>query len=1140
MKLSASMVRLGLAFASAVRSFYTYPMTTHPLETYLHELRESRSAGVAETSYYGILANLLNEAGKSLKPKVKCVIHPKSKGAGIPDGGLFTPDQLPKDLSSLEVLTSLIPARGAIEVKGTSDNIDQVAASAQVAKYLNTYGQVLVTNYRDFVLVVREHGKIKKLEAYHLAETEVAFWSAAAHARKTAEAHGERLLEYLKRVMLHAAQLTAPVDVAMFIASYAREARARIEQDELPALANIRTTLEQSLGLSFEVEDIGGKAKADHFFRSTLVQTLFYGIFSAWVLWHTEDPDRTDEFHWQMAGQYLHLPVLQAIFWEFAKPANLKSHGLMEVLDWTGNVLNRVERATFFAKFEEGYAVQYFYEPFLQAFDPELRKDLGVVYTPPEIVQYQVARVDAVLREELAIKDGLADPRVIVLDPCCGTGPYVREVLHCIARTLTDRYGEAAIGGDVKRAAMERIFGFEILSAPFVIAHLQVSLLLQHYGAEFDDAKGERAAIYLTNSLTGWEPVKQPKLQLAELQEERDAANRVKQQAKILVIMGNPPYNGFAGVAVAEERDLSNAYRITQRAPAPQGQGLNDLYVRFFRMAERKIVEGTGQGIICFISNYSWLDGLSFTGMREHYLEAFNTIWIDCLNGDKYKTGKLTPDGLPDPSVFSSDFNPEGIQVGTAIVLLVKKTSEVPKKPSKSTPAVHFRHFWGKAKRADLLASLTAPKSAPYQTVTPVLELGLPLAPSAVNEAYLSWPLLPQLFPTSFPGVKTSREDVVVDIERERLIERMQKYFDPQVSHDEMQRIAPGAMMDAARFNAKATRDQLLKRGFLPNKIVRYCYRPFDVRWLYWESETKLLDEKRAEYFPHVFDGNVWLEARQKQPMEKFDRGYVTHHLADNFGNGLSHFFPLYLKPNRDLAQQTSFLDDYRPQQENLSPAASDYVHEIGAAASVLFYHVVAVLHAPAYRAENAGALRQDWPRVPLPKTKAALLASAELGRQIAALLDTEHEVSSVTSGTIRSELKTIGVLTRVGGGQLKLPDELKVIAGWGHAGQNGVTMPGKGKIVERPHKPELDIYLNDVAYWANIPQRVWDYTIGGYQVIKKWLSYREFDLLGRALTIEEARDVTNMIRRIAAIIALESTLNDNYLAIQNNTYIWK
>ena len=249
-----------------------------------------------------------------------------------------------------------------------------------------------------------------------------------------------------------------------------------------------------------------------------------------------------------------------------------------------------------------------------------------------------------------------------------------------------------------------------------------------------------------------------------ELEEERDAAEHVKRATPILVILGNPPYNGFAGVAVEEERDLSNAYRTTKRAPAHKGPGLNDLYVRFFRVAERRIVEYTGKGIVCLISNYSWLDGRSFSGMRERYLEVFDRIWIDCLNGDKYKTGKLTPQGESDPSIFSTEWNREGIQVGTAIALLMRKDS------SADAKTILFRHLWGKTKREQLLETAIQKDDSLYQEVEPPLDLDLPYTPVVLNPVYFTWPLLPKLFPASFPGVKTSRDDVVVDIDREQLI----------------------------------------------------------------------------------------------------------------------------------------------------------------------------------------------------------------------------------------------------------------------------------------------------------------------------------------------------------------------------------
>jgi N-6 DNA Methylase len=466
-----------------------------------------------------------------------------------------------------------------------------------------------------------------------LAECEKAFWKAAASPRSTAEKQNARFVEYVQRVMRHGAPIAAPEDVAWFLASYARDARARIKDVDLPALATVRTALEEALGLKFEGE------KGEHFFRSSLVQTLFYGVFSAWVLWSKQrnagvtpppgsqqDAGATARFDWYTTARYLRVPMISKLFHLVADPQELEALKLTEVLDWAALVLNRVDRPSFFNKFQESHAVQYFYEPFLEAFDPDLRKELGVWYTPPEIVKYMVERVDTVLRQELGLPLGLADKNVYVLDPCCGTGSYLVEVLGRIHRTLKERGEDALTASDLKAAAQKRVFGFEILPAPFVVSHLQLGLLLQNLGAPLRTSVVapassrhqvrqdggvtglERVGVYLTNALTGWEPPKGPKQRLIfpELEEERDAAGHIKQDVPILVILGNPPYNSFAGIAkIEEERDLSEAYRTTRQAPAPQGQGLNDLYVRFFRMAERRIVEKTGRGVVCLVSNYS-------------------------------------------------------------------------------------------------------------------------------------------------------------------------------------------------------------------------------------------------------------------------------------------------------------------------------------------------------------------------------------------------------------------------------------------------------------------------------------------------------------------------------------------------------
>ncbi|MFH1866361.1 MAG: type ISP restriction/modification enzyme [Candidatus Eisenbacteria bacterium] len=1120
-------------------------MPEHPIEQYLTDLRDIRGtrANVPETSFYPALEHLLTDIGKKLSPKVRCVIHIANRGAGLPDAGLFTADQLRRTArnsdSSENPLLVQIPSRGVVEAKPPSDNLVNVAESEQVERYWKRYGTVLVTNFREFALVGSDSaGQPRILETFSLADTEREFWELVAHPQKTATEHGERMFEYLRRVLLHNAPLSAPQDVAALLASYAHDARIRIERADLPAISSLREALEEALGLRFEGE------KGEHFFRSTLVQTLFYGLFSAWVLWarrHDAESGKTfanaieekaarydfsGEFDWKSAHWLLRVPMLRALFMQVADPSRLGALDLIEVLDWTEAALNRVDRGKFFTSFDEDRAVQYFYEPFLQAFDQALRKDLGVWYTPEEVVSYQVERVDAVLRSELGVADGLADPKVVVLDPCCGTGAYLRAVLRRIAETLRDKGGDALVANDLKRAAMQRVFGFEILPAPFVVAHLQLGLELEHQGAPLSDRSDtpERVGVYLTNALTGWDPPKGKPKQIAfpGFSDERDAASKVKREEPILVILGNPPYNGFAGTAMEEERDSATAYRTTKRVAAPQGHGLNDLYVRFFRMAERRIVEKSGRGIVCFISNYSWLDGLSFTGMRERFLEVFSGISIDCLNGDKRKTGKLTPDGEPDPSVFSTDTNPAGIQVGTAIATLVRK------KEHTGTADVMFRHFWGKNKRADLLND-----KGDWEIVTPVLEMGLALVPSQTASDYFTWPVLANLLPVSFPGIKTSRDDLVVDIDRSRLERRMQQYFDPDVSHEEMRRIAPAAMADASGFKAKPTRELLIRRGFLPGNVVPFCYRPFDVRWLYWEPETKLLDRNRPDYVPHVKDGNLWIAAVQRNRKE-FDPPLVSAlhsslHVIERGAN----LFPIYL-----FGEVTSLFET-SGRQPNLSPRAADYLAGIGADPEALFFHALAVLHAPAYGSRNAAALRQDWPRIPLPQERDVLLASAALGQEVSALLDADTPVLGVTAGQTRDELKSIAVFKRVDGKPAR-PEagDLDVTAGWGHAGTRGVTMPGKGKLVTRSDGT-CDVFLNDVAYWGDVPQEVWKFTIGGYQVMKKWLSYREKPLLGRALTTGEVRHVTDMARRLAALIAMGSSLDSSYSAVIKTTCPW-
>ena len=1113
------------------------------LATYLQDLNEIHSTGsaVPETAYYGALERLLTAVGASLKPKVRCVLSIQNQGAGLPDGGLFTEEQV-KQMGDVPAVAGQLPSRGVIEVKGVGANASLVADSEQVERYWQRYRQVLVTNYKDFVLVGQDaYGDKVVLEKYSLAPNEVAFWQLAGTTKTLSDDSSDQFTDFLLRVCLHAAPLTSPADVAWFLASYAREARHRVATGNASALTVVRSAIEDTLGMKFQGD------KGDRFFQSTLVQTLFYGIFSAWVLWCKRNMRKKTPFNWRLTAWELRVPMIRSIFYQLAEPGSLGDLQLVEVLDWATDVLNRVDRPVFFERFEENHAVQYFYEPFLQAFDPELRKQLGVWYTPPEIVEYMVERVDSVLRTELGIADGLADNNVIVLDPCCGTGAYLVEVLKRIGETLGATGGDALAAHEVKRAAVERVFGFEILPAPFVVSHLQIGLMLESMGASLS-TEGERAGVYLTNALTGWEPPKEPKeLLFREFQKERDMADHIKRDARVLVVIGNPPYNGVAGVAVDEERALSDAYRTTKNVASPQGHGLNDLYVRFFSMADRRIVEETGSGIVCFISNYSWLDGLSFTGMRERYLEVFDQICIDNLNGDKYRTGKVTPEGLPDPSVFSAGINKEGIQVGTAIALMTRKEDH---KPTKS---VHYRSLWGKRKREELLDTLGEEIESEYQTINPQHATGLAFAVSNTAGSYLAWPLLTDIIPASFPGIKTSRDEALVDIDLAALTARMAAYFDPAVSDLEMGRLSPKLMQNTSLFQAATTRQHLQRRGPLPDSFIRFTYRPFDVRWLYWESDTKLLDRNRTEYMTHVAIGNKWVAAAQQNRKEYgppvTSNVAASLHVIERGAN----LFPLLL---RKPAQQT-LTDDGLPVttngwRPNLSDRAVQYLLAVGSADEPerLFYHALAIQHSKQYALENSTALRQDWPRIPLPATFDDLQQSAELGELIATLLDPDAEAP------LSHEISRLAVISRVGGGSLDpAQGDLAVTAGWGSGGSGRVTMPGSGKVIARDYSPAelhllgeslsvlgdqaVDIYLNAAAYWSCVPLRVWEYTIGGYKVLKKWLSYRERSVLGRDLSADEVYAFTKIARHIAELLLTGPELDKNYEAVKAATWDW-
>lgn len=1142
------------------------------VEAYLQRMAEIRSTGGAtsETSFYGALETLLNAIGRSLKPRVIANGQLRSQGAGHPDFGLYTQTQCRSGAPMPG--QGEVPERGVVEVKGLAEPVLATANTAQVSRYWQRYRLVLVTNYREFLLIGVDPaggGRPMRLEGFSLAPSDAAFWQACARPRATANGKAASFVEYLRRALAHLAPLTRPADLAWLLASYARDALARVEAvASLPALATIRTGLEQALGLRFEAQ------KGEHFFRSTLVQTLFYGIFSAWVQWCREQlPGSTARFDWHAAGWSLHVPMIRNLFEQVATPTRLGPLGLIEVLGWTGAALDRVDRASFFATFDDRLAVQYFYEPFLAAFDPELRKDLGVWYTPPEIVRYMVGRVDAVLRTELGIADGLADPRVYVLDPCCGTGSFLVATLELITQRLQEQGGDALAAQDLKQAAMSRVFGFELMPAPFVIAHWQVGLLLAAAGAPLT-AGDERAAVYLTNALTGWQPPQGPKqqLMLPELEPERDAAERVKREVPILVIIGNPPYNAFAGTSPAEEEGLVAHYKEgLQRDWGIRKFNLDELYVRFLRVAERRIVEGTGRGIVCFISSYSYLSDPSFVVVRRRLLDGFDTIRIDSLNGDSRETGKRTPTGDPDPSIFSTELNPAGIRLGTAVGLLVRRG---PARVGETT--VGYRQFWGGRKRQELLASLDDPAlEASYEPAAPTAANRFNFRPQAAEADYAAWPTVRELAEAEpFSGVQEMRRGALINIERSSLEARLRRYLDPTLSFETVRSEEAGPVGEAAAFNPRRARERILGRQpFDSDRVRRYALMPLDYRWAYHTNEPGIWNRPRPEFAIQLRDENLFIISRMMAERPQEGMPIIATRLLADYHLLRPNIQAIPVRLFSSDGPQGDMLQSAPASRANLSPPARAWLASLGwpdpdadaDAGAAPWLHALAVACAPAWLDENQAAILAGWPRVPLPTDGAMLRNSAGLGVRLADLLDPDRPVPGVSAGAPLPPFGILGVVTRAGGGSLA-PGELVVTAGWGHGGSGRPVMPGQGRLTERSvyaaeemaaleHAaalrgeevgdllarlgPPVDVWLNDIAHWRTVPRSVWDFTIGGYQVFKKWLSYRERDVLGRPMTTAEAREATAIIRRLAALVVMGPELDTNYRAVRDAAFAW-
>lgn len=1083
------------------------------------------------------------------------------------------------------------------EVKKPEVSLEDMAASTerddQIGRYLCRTGVVLISNIRGFGLLacapshVRAPGVPVPPQARELVAS-IDIWSQASGKGAKLivdEAAVATFAELIARSITDYAPVADPADLAKILARQARDAREALPEDLQPVAA-LLDDFRQALGLSFDLDD----EKGDRFFRSSLIQTAFYSLFAAWVLWDRKEEKAT--FDLEQAQAHLRIPFLEQLFHDLRHPHYLQELGLGAHLQRAVATLNRVDRKLFRARMsfptvdDENPAVAaitYFYEPFLEAFDPKLREELGVWYTPPEIVRYQVRRIHHLLKTELGRPRGLADPSVVVLDPCCGTGAYLLEVARCIAEELRKEGDAGVVGLELLKAFEERVIGFEILTAPFAISQLQLYILLAELGVE--PPKGQRLSVFLTNALTGWGDHGTLKLNFPEMRAEYDASQAVKHAAKIIVVLGNPPYDRFTGAAQAEEAELVARYKGIKLVEVKSKKGgvkldifgrperkqkgksllyeefgvrkqlLDDLYVRFLRLAEERIGEAAEHGIVSYITNSSYLTGRSHPIMRRSLLGNFHKVWIDNLNGDKFKTGKIIPKGIAgegtaDQSAFTTDHDSRGIQPGTAIVTWLKKAQA--KSPSQST-AIAYRDFWGLAnwKRTALLSSLPDgnPKSGSaipaYAPITPSQENRWRLSPHSQEPGYESWPGLDELFPVAFQGVNHNRgiEGSVIDSDRHALTKRMRAYLDA-ATFKEAAKACPDAATKRARYDPPKVWSKLKAGGgFSESKIKPLLTFPLDQRWLYYETGHKWLNEARPEFAANVADNEFLITVPEPRKVSEARPLYATTLVNLHVHERGSVVIPRETRSDDLLADRDANLAE--PAWRALRGAYglsgkrrdADARHLTGR----LLRAALAILHAPAYQADHRSALSADWAHLPVPKDAALLARLSDAGDHVARLLDANADARETVNAVIGEErAAALARLTRQDGGAIKPADLLVTVNYWGGA---------KGKFRSRPFSSEEkpppewgertgDLYISEEVHFANVPEAVWRFELGGYPVLKKWLGYRQANRRdGAPISAEERRWFRSMVQRIATLVAMFPVLNELYSAASEDAY---
>jgi predicted helicase len=990
------------------------------LRNFLNEISNIYLSGKAtEGSYYPALKSSLEAYTKIKGIEAEVIVQPKRSEGGMPD----------------MLLRSQSGIIGHIEVKDIPNKLDDTEKTEQLISYRHAYPNLILTDLFSFHLF--RNGK--KVSLATLANK-----NALLLSRKVPKIVDATNIERLLDSFL--SYVTPETSTAKELAT---ELAKRAKQLSNAVLVELKEKNQLLLEIYESLKNQLLPSLTEEYFADMYAQTLAYGLFFAKI------EAGYNQFNRINAYSYLpnNIPLLRRLFYIMQDPS-LIDH-LKWILDDIVTVLNKANinsvLKNLHTKSWSEDPIIHFYETFLAVYNPKERERLGVYYTPAPIVAYIMSSVQEFLVRTFDKQEGLADRNVTLLDPASGTLTFPIMGIKLCYKLYSEQGKAGAFPSLVKEHILKNFFAFELLLAPYVIGHFKATLSLQDLGCDIID---ERFQLYLTNALEMKLPSSQHTL-FPEIENEGRSASRAKEEP-VFVIVGNPPYS----VSSDNKSDFIEKLMQSYKANLDNERNIQPLsndYLKFLRFAHWKIAEKSGKGIVGMITDNSYLDGLIHRAMRKKLIEDFDKVYILNLHGNSRSHEKAPEDGK-DENVFD-------IRQGVAIILLLKNAGD---------KKVYYTDLWGgrDSKYRWLLSNNAV--TTKWIELNPVAEEYW-FYPKENSKKYDNFPLLSDIMPFHRQGVTTHRDWLVVGFDKEEIISRLNAL--KTLPEDEIMI----ALQLSEHYRSAITHAKNIVLA-LPkldeHKIEKYSYRPFDTRYLYYD--TKILDRPRPDLYKQL--GSIFLVTRRnsRQWPGLWSFAYVTNEIPDKDMRGGVYVYPLVVngKPNFSKTFLTWVNNQFGEPLDSES----------------LLGYIYSILYCNAYRKKYGPELRTCFPRIPLTLDK-------ELFRKISSIGKELIELHLLLSRKIWQSM-----------------------AGYPEIGNDIVE-----KILY--DAKNFRVMINDKQYFSKVEPEIWKYEVGGYRVCERWLRERN----GRKLNSDDQTIFMRIIGSIRETVKLQQELDLLFPQIELN-----